>query len=499
MLNKLLQVIAVGLFVLLAFGDGNPVYGQSDPESRVIRDFETIDGIRYLRASRMQQLLQVKTYHNPQVQKIIFYLPDDRIKLSANCSFVMVNSQIYHLPHLILPRDDDLLVPVESFVRVMEPHLQSALKYDERLQALRVNYSPVNITDIVIDEKKNGTIIRLPTRQRFGDNEYKAWLGDAGWFYLTVAGGYIQEERLEKIEPSGIVRKIVPIQHEGSVQFSFQLREMVETYEYYQNENPGEIVLTLRKAGFDATAELREAQDDWRIDRIVLDAGHGGKDPGTVGVGGVYEKDVVLDVTKRLGRLIEKRMPDVEVIYTRNEDRFLSLKERTQLANAKNGKLFVSIHANANHRSSARGFETYLLRPGKTEDAISVAERENSVIKYEESTAYYEKYDNEKLILATMMQSAFMKESEELASMVQDGLDRNIRSRNRGVKQAGFYVLWGTSMPNILVEIGFLTNPTEGRKLQSGSYQQQVAEGIFKGLEEFKSKYEKPVVDQASL
>ena len=154
---------------------------------------------------------------------------------------------------------------------------------------------------------------------------------------------------------------------------------------------------------------------------------------------GVQEKDVVLDITKRTGKLLEKS--GIKVFYTRDEDVFVPLLERTKMANESNGKLFVSIHANANKNRKIQGFETFLLRPGKSEDAIEVASRENSVIKLEEFTDKYADLTGEALIMATMAQSMFMKESEDLASIIQMELDKRLNTPNRGVKQAGFYVL----------------------------------------------------------
>ena len=135
------------------------------------------------------------------------------------------------------------------------------------------------------------------------------------------------------------------------------------------------------------------------------------------------------------------------------------------MANDANGKLFISVHANSNPNRKIQGFETYLLRPGKTEDAIEVASRENAVIKLEEKTGQYDNLAGENLIMATMAQSMFMKESEDLAAIIQMELDKRLNTPNRGVKQAGFYVLIGASMPNVLVEVGYLSNPADRKSV----------------------------------
>ncbi|MCF7804316.1 MAG: N-acetylmuramoyl-L-alanine amidase [Candidatus Marinimicrobia bacterium] len=498
MLKKLLQVIGSGVVFTLLLGAPNLCAQQQAP-AQTVTEFRNLNGMNYLSASRFADIFKVKTYFNAQSQKMILYLPDQRLKFSAYSSYIMINSEIYHLPTEVLPSKDDLLIPVASFVDIIQPHLGFTMRYEASVPELQVNYEPVNITNLIVEEKKNGTLIRFPVTRTFRETEYKAWQGNAGWFYLTVAGGYINEQELAGAAPGGVIRKIVPIQMDGSVQFSFRLREKIKDYEIYQNSNPREIVISLRKPSFNGSVELNEARNRWKLDRIVLDAGHGGKDPGAIGHGGMYEKHVVLDVTKRVGKLIEKNLPDVEVIYTRKTDKFIPLRERAKIANEKNGKLFVSVHANSNGNKNVRGFETYLLRPGKTQDAIDVAERENAVIRFEESTEIYEQYENEQLILATMAQSAFMKESEDFASLVQQGLNQIVPSKNRGVKQAGFYVLVGASMPNILVEIGFLTNPREGKNLGWSEYRQKIANGIYEGIRDFKTKYDQQITEQASL
>ena len=185
----------------------------------------------------------------------------------------------------------------------------------------------------------------------------------------------------------------------------------------------------------------------------------------------------------------------IKVIYTRDEDVFIPLWKRTKIANESGGKVFISIHANSFPKNRrAKGFETYLLRPGKTQDAIEVAQRENSVIAMEEAAHKYGDFTDEQIILATMAQHEFMKESEYLADVIQQELDKRLKTPNRGVKQAGFYVLVGGSMPNVLVETGFLSNKEEAKLLGKSSYRQKIAEGIFDALVNFKDKYESSII-----
>ncbi len=230
--------------------------------------------------------------------------------------------------------------------------------------------------------------------------------------------------------------------------------------------------------------DLTNEKKKWKFSTIVIDPGHGGKDPGAVGYRGTLEKDVALDVAKRLEKKISRNM-DVKTVLTRDEDIFLKLDERKKIANDNNGSLFISIHANAASDRRASGFETFLIGPNKNEAAVRVATRENAVLELEGFSG--KKLTNEDLIQATIAQSAFASKSEQFAALVQEEIGKRVTSRNRGVKQAGFYVLWGASMPNVLVELGFISNLSEEKKLRSSQYRETLATAIFRAVE----KYEK--------
>jgi N-acetylmuramoyl-L-alanine amidase len=222
---------------------------------------------------------------------------------------------------------------------------------------------------------------------------------------------------------------------------------------------------------------------------IVLDAGHGGHDPGATGPSGVMEKDVVLDVTRRVARLVDESL-GVKVALTRSSDVFVPLRERTNFANKQRADLFVSIHANAHPRAVSEGVEVYFLSSEASDtDARQVAAVENGVIQLE-SQASRQKSDLLKSILWDLAQSEFQHESSFMAETVLDSMTRTLSLVPRGVKQAGFYVLGGAAMPAILIEIGFLTNRKEERKLATPEYREAVARAIYAGLVEYKRRHD---------
>jgi len=218
-----------------------------------------------------------------------------------------------------------------------------------------------------------------------------------------------------------------------------------------------------------------------KIGKIVIDAGHGGHDTGTIGPNGLLEKDLVLDVAKRLGRLLESRL-GAEVIYTRQDDTFIPLETRTAIANRERADLFISIHANSSRDEDARGVETYYLNFTSSPEALEVAARENAVSE----KSIYELQDLVKKIALKEK----IEESREFATDVQDSLYgglslSNAGVRNRGIKKAPFIVLIGANMPSILAEISFVSNPTDERKLETAEHRQRIAESLYRGVSKY--------------
>ena len=244
--------------------------------------------------------------------------------------------------------------------------------------------------------------------------------------------------------------------------------------------------------GVDATQSAESAPNQIRT--VVLDAGHGGKDPGTHGLK-VRESRVVLKLVLELGRKIKKEMPGTRVIYTRSTDHFVELSERSAIANRNKADLFISIHCNASPSSSrVYGTETYTMGLHKTEGNLNVAKRENAVILKEANYQQTYKGFNPNSPLAHIMlanyQHAFMGSSINFAEKVERSFRRVAERRSNGVKQAGFLVLWRTTMPSVLIETGYLTNPAEEQYLMSEEGQEQIAGAIYKAFAQYKEEIE---------
>lgn len=231
------------------------------------------------------------------------------------------------------------------------------------------------------------------------------------------------------------------------------------------------------------------SDDHNKIRTVVLDAGHGGKDPGAKGTK-VFEKDIVLAVTLKAGKYIEERIPGVKVIYTRTTDVFVPLHERAEIANKADADLFISVHANSNPNTNPYGTETFAMGLHKSESNFDVAKKENSVIVFEDDyKAKYEGFDPndiESYIMISVAQDIYLEQSLVAAQFVQDQFRDRAKRKDRGVKQAGFLVLWQTSMPSILIETGFLSNENEEKYLMSDKGQDHLASAVYRAFRDYK-------------
>lgn len=242
----------------------------------------------------------------------------------------------------------------------------------------------------------------------------------------------------------------------------------------------------LRPARADEISEVAAAALD-RFDVVVLDAGHGGQDEGAIGPTGLREKDLVLDVTRRVARRLVKQ--GLRVILTRRDDRFLSLEQRTAVANDAHADLFLSIHANASTSRSPRGVETYFASlESSDEESQRLAERENTALGARSPSA--DSADPLAAILGDLIETEHLQESSEFAKLAEGGLSEAAGDRSRGVKQAPFVVLMGVRMPATLVEIGFLTHPDEEGLLRQGRQKDDIAEALAAAVVDFGRRYD---------
>ncbi len=301
-------------------------------------------------------------------------------------------------------------------------------------------------------------------------------LGVAGAAQVeSIGDGLVNEARLERAGADALLR----VTFEGA---AGELRASTLA-------DPPRLVLDFSRPSEPAT---RARQGATPLRTIVIDAGHGGHDAGAVGPGGLMEKELVLEVTRRVARMLTERL-GVKVLLSRDGDHFVTLRDRTSFANRERADLFVSIHANAHRVVASEGVEVYFLSSEATDNAArQVAAAENSVVQFEKAAngGAAGRSDIVKTILWELAQSEFQAESSRLAETVLDSMTESLRIPNRGVKQAGFYVLGGAAMPAILIEIGFVTNPKEEKRLKDPRYRDEIARAIVSGLADYKRAWD---------
>ncbi len=239
---------------------------------------------------------------------------------------------------------------------------------------------------------------------------------------------------------------------------------------------------------------LPSENEDYKIDTVVIDAGHGGHDPGTIGYSKTHEKTIALKVALKLGGYIKESFPDVKVIYTRDKDAFVELHERSNIANKNKADLFISIHCNAFSSSAAYGTEVFVLGLHKEKDNLDVAMRENSVILQEDDhESNYDGFDpksTEALIMMSLATGAYLEQSISLAQKIDRQFKEKVHRSSRGIKQAGFVVLWKSAMPSVLVELGFISNKNEEAFLTTEEGQAYMASAIYRAFKEYKLDYD---------
>jgi len=345
-----------------------------------------------------------------------------------------------------------------------------------------------NITGLKVSEKANGTLITVHSNKRIPSyfSSYKNGILTIIFRQVNADTSNVQTENL-----NGLIKNIKTKNIGPDAEFKFTVGDEYSTNEVMNVDGSNDILITIHNKIFTSAEEERRTREKWDFDVIVIDPGHGGKDPGAIGLNKIKEKDINLKIALKLGNLIENRMKDVKVVYTRNTDKFVDLYKRGKLANENGGKLFISIHCNSTRKkpTNANGIEVYLLRPGRTKEAINIAERENRVIEYEDDPARYEQLTDENFILVSMAHSSYMKYSESFADMLNTQFKNNTKLKARGVKQAGFYVLVGASMPSVLIESGFISNKRDLNFLTNSSIQKQLAEAMFEAIKEYRQFY----------
>jgi N-acetylmuramoyl-L-alanine amidase len=433
------------------------------------------DGRPYIELRRVAAMLKGKVEASADSTQASLRPPGHVVTFTRNWSRIVVDGKPVILDAPVRVRRGVWLVP-QTFMDIVAPRLTAPSP------SAAVRTPPVSLDEVRSRSYPSFTRIVLeasgPLSHRVestGPREARIRLLGVTSEARTeaIADGFVDEARVEAAGADVVLRVVFEGAPAGEIRSSTL-------------DDPPRLVLDFARPTEPLTAR-RDAQTPLRT--IVLDAGHGGHDSGAVGPAGLMEKDLVLDVTRRVAALTRDRM-DVRVLLSRDGDHFVPLRDRTSFANRERADLFVSIHANAHREAASQGVETYFLSSEATDTAArQVAALENGVVQLERPNGRG-RVDIVKTILWDLAQSEFQAESSRLAEIVLDSMTDSLHIPNRGVKQAGFYVLGGAAMPATLIEIGFVTNPAEERRLKDGKYREEIARAIFIGLREYKRAWD---------
>lgn len=469
-------------------------------------------GTVYLGIKHFAEVLSLNYYYNTKTDKIELKGDNYNLVVTAKNPFISLYSKVsgkretYQIPTSTYLLDDEIFIPLKYTLDFLKKVTGLELNFsahnqlfanttiETRSKKLEENdnnsSAPFDISDLKIEQKANGTLIRVETKKRI--LSYNSFFKD-GILTIIFRNVHADVSKIDLLNGKGLIKNISAKNINSDAEFKFTIGNQYSSSEVLNIDKSNDILIAIHNKIFTKNNLPEKEKEKWNFNVIVIDPGHGGKDSGTIGVHGIKEKDINLAIGLKLGHIIEKNMKDVKVVYTRKTDRFIELYKRGKIANEAGGNLFISIHCNATPKkpSKAEGFEVYLLRPGRTKEAIQIAERENSVISYEDNPSRYQKLTDENFILVTMAQSAYMKYSENFSDLLNKEFSKDIGISSRGVKQAGFYVLVGASMPSVLIETGFLSNKHDAEYLNSSRGQTKIADAIYEAIKQFKAHYNK--------
>lgn len=478
------------LLLLHPVSASSPIFVTEDGESHLVRTIQK-EGIQYVAVNDLALVLNAEIYWHRMLRKVALESGDRQVVFTWFSPYMLYGSEVYNLTYDTMLREGTLYVPLIGFQRIWD-YIHSPPSREE-LRSL--SGGEFSIVDFSIEEKVNGILIEIFLTQPL---EYEIFRDQNGNLNVNFYQGKLDTTFLRTKKAPGLLRWIKAYQFENSAQLSFRWTKPFVGFSHALKKAPHRIQISLARASFSHrasdSASTRIFTDDERlldnlIDVIVVDPGHGGPDSGAEGKSGLLEKELTLDIAQRLKELLKKE-EGLRVILTRETDVLVPLEERTQIANRSGADLFISIHTNSFKKISVRGSETFFLATAKNDEARAAAALENSSIRFELPDNESHNVADLEFILMDLMQSEYLKESSDLAAMIQKRLKKKLPIPGRGVSQAGFVVLNKAYMPAVLVEAAFISNRKDEKLLKKGSFRQKIADAIFEGIRDFKRKYE---------
>lgn len=459
----------------------------------------SVDGTSYLSVNDVGRIMGATKQWLSDAQQLVLRYGGEQATLTVESPVVLVGESGYQLRSPVRLRAGVLQVPLELVTDVLPRPEGPFVRWDPSRRVLRTGREDLNVTRIAFRRFPGGIRATLNLTESL---DYEFAPESVGGFRLSLKGARGSPARISRSFRSGPLKRVAATELPSGMEILFVPAEDNLESRVAVGRSPDRITVDVRRPrGLEVPEPALKprwnmAPDEFlerygegrRVDLVLIDPGHGGVDTGARGPSGLEEKEVVLDIARRLEILLEDELR-VDAVLTREGDEFLPLQARTEMANSLDADLFVSIHCNASRRSDVNGFEVYFQSFEMSEEEQLVAEFENAVLALEAGGGQDPDGDLP-FILWDLAQNAFMSESSDLAEMIQEALRLRLPTKSRGVKQANFVVLRGAYMPSVLLECAFATNEVEEALLGTASFQEALAEGICEGIARFRQRYE---------
>ena len=465
----------------------------------------------FVSAYDLARIFKATKFWNPGNRKLVLRIGNHRYLFTIDTRVVVVDETpvLLHVP--VRYDGASIMIPLEFITGVLAPRSLEKIALDADRLLLSIGSPEYNVTAMEIVDDKDGTRAVLTLTEEL---LYHIDSETAGILRLKIYGGRLNPLRFTQSEGKGLLNRVRAEQMEHDAFLFFDVKRSVLRYrvEFGGEETPGaptgqgevlkKLVLFLERgklpeipeadfAGKKMVEMLNEGAKRKIIEpvrTIALDPGHGGSDIGRISPSGTQEKDLNLQIALTLrDRLMEEL--GVDVVMTRTEDVLVPLHERVEAANTAGAELFISIHCNGWFSTDAGGFEVFFLAPARTEEEAQLAHDENASIAYETENPGAGGDDDIDFILWDMVHNEYLTESSDLAEIIQREMSKVLGIRNRGVKQTGLRVLRGLTMPGVLIETAFLSNPKEEKLLLSSEFREKIVEGALEAVRKFQNRY----------
>jgi len=455
-----------------------------------------VNGTQYLSVGDLLDCFYFNKKITSTNHKIIYSIQDNSIIASPYTNFFKFNNSIYQTSNLTLFYKNNIFFAKNDFLKllnILAKYFNFTFEFTDSL--LNINIGKLTsgqliLKDIYIQKRLNGSIIYINTNNIIKEGKnFDYYFNEGYWLYIDFVKPEIEFDTSlvkQKLLDNSFIKQISFTEFDSSTQIAFNFTVTSENIKL-KTDSSGNLLIIVRQTKNNKNSSILNSHGD--IKNIIIDPGHGGKDPGAIGKFGTKEKDIVLDIALMLYDML-KENPSFNPILTRDKDVYIPLDKRRQIANSQKGDLFISLHCNStrNNRSKASGIEIYFLSYAKNKEAKETAKLENSVILYDSKKL--ESEDPLKNIVFDMLHNSYLRESQIFADILLNEMDKSLPTIARKVDQAGFLVLKGLYMPGILVETGFLSNKKEEMLLKNPEYKKKIAISLYNGILEFVNKIE---------